>query len=282
MQFLIVNGNIVAKEEANFKSFLWNDPILISQKAWFGFGGIPLLNENIENLQQQLNSFGADLPPLFLNFRELFRLCKRLLNKNKFYRSGHLLFQFSITKQQVNFMVAAENYNGFNFPLIEHGFLVNISSAKKYSLQLYNNLRCHNSRFWEAVKKELRETPFHNSIICNQFGFVSEAIAANLFFVKDGVLITPALESGCYEDVLRNIVLEQAAKMQIKILESAEIKPDLLLVLDEAFLVSEACGVEWILGIENKRFVRSVLIELHEKINHYLKEKVKNQQRSQG
>lgn len=282
MKFLIVNGHIVVKEEARLSSFLWNDPILISQKVWFGFGGIPLLQENIANLEEQLNSFGADLPSLFKNTRELFRLCKRLLNKNKFYRSGHLLFLFSISAGLVNFLISAENYSGFSFPLNEQGLLVNISPINKCIDQPYHKLKCHNTLFWQAIRNELRETSFQNSIICNRQNFVSEAVAANLFFIKDGVLITPAPESGCYEDIFRKIMLELATKMKIKILESTEIKPSLLFEMDEAFMLSEAGGMEWILGIENKRFVRSVLIELHEKINLYLKEKVKNLQGSQG
>lgn len=275
MQFLIVNENIISQEKVNLNGFLWNDPILISQKVWFGHGGIPLLKENVEDLQGQLNSVGKGLPPLFSNFRELFRLCKRLLNKNKFYRSGHLLFQFSITEEAVNFLVTAENYTGFSFPLNEQGLLVNISTVKKSSNQSFNNLNCHNHLFWEAIKTTLAETPFQNSIICNEHGFVSEAIAANLYFIKDGVLITPSPESGCYTDVMRKLVLEQATKIQLKILESAEIRSDLVFDMDEAFLVSEARGLEWILGIENKRYVRSVSFQLHENINEFLEKKVK-------
>ncbi|WP_167606282.1 aminotransferase class IV [Maribellus sediminis] len=278
MQFLIVNGNIIAKEEANLSGFLWNDPILVSQKVWFGFGGIPLLKENVANLKEQLNSLGADLPPLFTNFRELFRLCKRLLNKNKYYRSGHLLFQFSISAQEVNFLVTAENYTGFNFPLNEQGLLVNISSARKGSKQSFNNLSSQNQLFWNAAKTTLAETPFQNSIICDEQGFVIESIAANVYFIKNGVLITPSLESGCYNDVMRKIVLEQAAEMQLKILEPTEIKTELLFDMDEAFLVSEARGFEWILGIENKRFVRSFSRAIFDNINEFLELKV-NQSR---
>ena len=208
MQFLIVNGNIISKEEANLSNFLWNNPLLISHKVWFGYGGIPLLKENVENLRIQLNSLGKSLPSLFNNFRELFRLCKRLLNKNKFYRSGHLLFQFSISAEVVNFLVTAENCTGFNFPLNEQGLLVNISTTRKGSRQSFNNLSSQNQLFWNASKTTLAKTPFQNSIICNEHGFVSEAIAANVYFIKDGVLISPSLESGCYEDVMRKVVLE--------------------------------------------------------------------------
>jgi branched-subunit amino acid aminotransferase/4-amino-4-deoxychorismate lyase len=276
MEFLIVNGHIETKEEANLSSFLWNDPILIAQKVWFGHGGIPLLQENVADMEKQLKSLGASLPPLFSNSRELFRLCKRLLNKNKFYRSGHLRFQFSIAQNEVNFLVSAENYTGFNFPINEQGVLVNLAASKKYTQQSFNELKCHNQLFWESIRNDLVETPFQNSIILNENKFVCEAIASNLFMLKDGILITPSVESGCYEDVIRKIVLKLASKMHIETLESAGINADFLFDVDEAFLISEASGMNWVLGVEQKRFVRSVSIELHEKINHYLKEKVSN------
>ncbi len=78
MDFLIINGKVVSKNEANLTGFLWDEPFILTQKIWFGFGGIPLFNENIQLIEQQLETFKLSSPKLLKNKRELFRLVKRI------------------------------------------------------------------------------------------------------------------------------------------------------------------------------------------------------------
>ena len=97
---------------------------------------------------------------------------------------------------------------------------------------------------------------------------------SNIFIQKDNILFTPSADSGCYEDSLRNIVLELAEKLDLRIVESAKISKEDLLESDELFLACEEMGIQWILGIENKRFVHDYSVKIHEKINDFLKAKV--------
>ena len=68
--------------------------------------------------------------------------------------------------------------------------------------------------------------------------------------------------------------MELAEKMQIKLVESDELTAEVLRTADELFLISEAKGLQWVLGIENKRFVRDLSLKLYELINLVLEEKV--------
>ncbi len=97
MKYVIVNGEILKKEETNVTSFFWNDPLVLAEKIWFGFGGIPLFEEKTEQIIQQLQNLGANIPDLFLNQREFFRRIKRMLNKNRFYRTGLINIQILIS-----------------------------------------------------------------------------------------------------------------------------------------------------------------------------------------
>lgn len=276
MAFLIANGKIISEEEASLTSFLFDNPFVFSQKVWFGHGGIPLLNENVACFSEQLQLFGAELPELLKNQRELFRLCKRMLNKNRHYRSGHILFQFFIYEDKVNCVISSENYEFFNFPFSEQGQLVDISSFRKESKSTLNRYAFHNQSLWEVAKAHIKTSIFQNSIFINENGNVCDGIHANIFMVKDGVLITPALETGCYMDVLRKIILEEACNLQVKNFESSKIVKSQLFDADELFLASETKGIEWILGIENKRFVHSVSAVLYEKVNYRLKNITQN------
>jgi len=274
MEFVLVNGEVTTRNEADFSGFAWNNALTIAQNVWFGYGGIPLLEENVTNLQLQLQSLGSELPPLFQNKRELFRLCKRVLNKNKFYRSGHLRFQFVISENEVAYIVSAINYEGSSFPNPAQGLLINVSPHRKVSTSSINRLRCHNRTFWKAAEVDNKNEPHLTPVFLNEKDMVCEGPAANIFLLKKKVLVTPSLESGCFEDVLRKIIIEQAAALKVQVIESDEIDVKMLRAADELFLASEARGIEWIMGIENKRFVRKFSIQIAEKTDDFLKEKV--------
>lgn len=273
MKALIVNGEVCSLEEVSMSHWLLDDPVIVSQKVWFGYGGIPLLNENVDALKEQVQFLGTSLPPLFQNRRELFRICKRMLNKNRFYRSGIIHIRLYVSGSKVNFLITSEGREIFDFPISDQGLLVNICQHKKQltpvaSFPFYSRL------LWETANNELAN--YHNSILLNNKDHVCEGIASNVFMVKDNVLITPSTESGCCKPAIRKITLELAHKIGFKVLEAPEPKKEMLFHVEELFLLSEANGIEWILGLEKKRFVRSFALDLHQKFNDYMQEKVRN------
>ena len=105
---------------------------------------------------------------------------------------------------------------------------------------------------------------------------VSEGIASNIFMIKENVLITPSLDSGCFEDTTRDIILETAQQLQLKTVELPNIKKEHILEMDEIFFASEETGIKWILGVDNKRFVHNYSSKIDRKINLILKKKVAN------
>jgi len=274
MDFLIVNGEVVSKAKANLTGFLWNEPFIMVQKLWFGFGGIPLFQENLKQIEKQFRTFNQQLPNLFKNERELFRLTKRMLNKNKYYRSGYVSFQFFISPKEINSLITCCALPEFNFPISEQGLLVNFAETRKNSQLKLGAYKCHNLNLWNAAKAEVQNSQLNSSILLNEKEMVCEGISSNIFMIKDGILVTPSLESGCYNDVLRSAILSLAKKLNLKTIEVPEIKKDHLFEMDEVFFLSEEQGVNWILGIENKRFVHELSEQIHEELNIYLKNRV--------
>jgi branched-chain amino acid aminotransferase len=274
MDFLIINGKVVSKQEANLTGFFWDEPFLLSQKVWFGYGGIPLFNENLECLEKQLDTFALPLPALFKNKRELFRLTKRMLNKNKFYRSGLINFQFFISLNTVNSVITSMAFSEFEFPISNQGMLVNFSEFKKNSELRLNKLKCHNLSIWNSAKAQIKDSQYQGSILLNEKNEICEGLGSNIFMLKDNVLISPSLNSGCYEDTLRSIVMDLAKSEKLKIIEMQGIEKSHLFSMDELFFASEEQGIQWILGIDNKRFVHGFSIKLHEELNKLLKSKI--------
>ncbi len=274
MDFLIVNGEMLRKEDANFTPFLWGEPLLLSRKVWFGYGGIPMLKENVLVIREQIESLGATVPKLLKNNREFFRITKRMLNKNKFYRSGWIHVQLYITKAAVNFVITCNAVEEFEFPISLQGSLVHFSQIKKISRAPFNQFSFANRAIWMAEELHLRNEQLQNSFFLNENNAVCDAISANIYLIKNKMFITPALETGCLVDVLRKHILNIAAELNYSILEAEGLSAEEVFEMDEIFLAAEERGIEWILGIGNKRFVKKTSIVFHRKLNEFLKGKV--------
>jgi hypothetical protein len=74
MRFLIADGIIVEKKDYQVPELYLDAQLRLSQKVWYGYGGIPLFTENLNLLRMQVATIGLSFPREFENSRELFRL----------------------------------------------------------------------------------------------------------------------------------------------------------------------------------------------------------------
>jgi len=273
-RFVILNGEVVERNEPNLSFLFWEEKVVISQKFWFGHGGIPLFNENINLLIQQVEILKLPCPALLNDKNELFRIVKRMLNKNKFYRSGYVHFYIFWQESKLNTLILSESSENFDFPLTARGILVNFSDIVKFSRNEYYRYSFYNEMFWKVVTAQNRGSYFQNSLILNENKSVCEAIFANLYAITGKTFFTPSLTTGSYEDVLREIIIDIARDMGFVISETEDLKKEDIFDADEVFIAGEATGVKWILGVENKRFVHKYSEGIHHKLNSYLKGKV--------
>lgn len=274
MNYVIVNGEIIRKTEANLTSFFWNEPQLFHHKIWYGFGGIPLFFENIQLIHQQLRLFGIEIPSLFNQQRELFRITKRMLNKNRFFRSGHITIHLFMQERKVDFVISCMAFPEFEFPFREQGLLLHFSEIQKYSGNVHQRFALYNQLIWETDKALSEDTVFQDSIFLNEDGVVCDADSANIFMIKDNTVFTPSPETGCYTDILRDYILSISSGLNFKIQESANVKKEDVYTMNELFLAGERNGFQWVMGIENKRFVRQKSLVIHQKFNEFLQNKV--------
>jgi branched-chain amino acid aminotransferase len=271
MEFLIANGKVAGKDEINLNHILTESTFRLSQKVWYGYGGIPLFAENLEQIKNQAEALHLPFPKEFENRRELFRIAKRMLNKNKFYRSGYIHLQTFWKENQIQTLITANAFEQFSFLHNQAGLLVTFSVQKKHTQNTCNRFPFFNEPIWESGMGEIRQTPFQQVIFLNEKKTICEGARANIFLIKGNELFTPALSSGCYEDVLRPVILETVKQSGFKVSESDTIEKPMLYEMDEIFFASEASGIQWVLGIENKRYLHFYSKEIKEKIDDFLK-----------
>ncbi len=89
---------------------------------------------------------------------------------------------------------------------------------------------------------DARRQGFDETIFLNTAGHLCEAATANLFLVKNGVILTPSLASGCLPGITREVVLELAGEIGIPCEVGVLTREDLLAAA-EVFLTSSTIGV---------------------------------------
>lgn len=276
MRFITADGKIIEKINYSLPELFYGKRTDISQQIWYGYGGIPLFHENLNLLKLQAEVLGISFPSEFENQRELFRLIKRMLNKNRFYRSGHILLQLFSDGATVHSLVYSTAFTGFTFPINEDGVLATISSQKKYTPNSMNRWSFFNEKLWQAALAEKKDTPIQQAIIMNEKDSACEAAGSSFFIIAGNELKTPSFQTGCHENALRNSVLEAAVKLGLKTSETAFLSREEIFEADEVFCASESTGVQWIMGIENQRYIHYFSVRIAEEINLLLKSKAAN------
>jgi branched-chain amino acid aminotransferase len=108
---------------------------------------------------------------------------------------------------------------------------------------------------------------YDDCIFLDQSGHVCELAAANIFMVRDGVLITPDTSSDLLEGINRRAILDEAAKLGIPVQERTVDLTELY-VADEVFV----CGTSAFLAsvseidgrtIDGENPVTSQIAKLH-------------------
>lgn len=92
---------------------------------------------------------------------------------------------------------------------------------------------------------------FEETVFLNTSGYVCEAATSNVFLVRNGVLLTPSLDSGCLPGITRAVVIELAAELGISCEERPLIAEDLL-AADEVLITSSIRGVMGVSRFEGR------------------------------
>ncbi len=101
----------------------------------------------------------------------------------------------------------------------------------------------------QLIGAEARRLGFHEGIGLAPDGTLSEGSGENLFLVKDGVLLTPALAHSVLGGITRDTVMRLAHERGIEVRECA-IPRELLYIADEAFFTGTAVEITPIRSVD--------------------------------
>ena len=102
------------------------------------------------------------------------------------------------------------------------------------------------------AKSEARLNGFDDAIVLSDDGHVSEASAANLFVLRDGVVTTPDLSQNLLEGVTRKLVSHYLRDELGLALDARAIDRTELYSADEILLCGTGVGIAWVQSLDHR------------------------------
>ena len=183
------------------------------------------------------------------------------------FRAG--LGTYKPETNQMSFVVEAMDLEQNKYVLNKKGFLVDIYNEYSKTVNQLSFFKTSNSLLYVLAAVTASENNLDDLFIVNQKSEIIESSNSNVFFLKEDVLLTPPLNSGCIEGVMRIEVIRAAKDLGINVLESNVYQEDLE-KSREIFLTNVISGIRWVGGYKKKRFYNFISKKIIEKLNKNL------------
>jgi len=103
------------------------------------------------------------------------------------------------------------------------------------------------------AKSEALLAGFDEAIVLNEDGHVAEASAANIFIIRDGVVVTPPVTSNILEGITREIVISLLQNELLIEVQERNIDRTELYVADEIFVTGTACNISAVVEVDQRK-----------------------------
>ena len=181
------------------------------------------------------------------------------------YRNdGGLYTPFS---NEVSFVISAEELQNPFFVLDESSYRVELFKEHYLNTGLLSTLKTNNRILNVVGSIYAKEAEVDNLIMLNHKKQVVEALHGNIFMVQGTDIITPPLEDGCLDGIIRKKIIELAKKLDDISLEEKSISPFELQQADEIFITNAIMGIRSVTHYRRKEYKTDMAHAILGKLN---------------
>jgi branched-chain amino acid aminotransferase len=135
---------------------------------------------------------------------------------------------------------------------VRNGIRARVSSWRRFPRSAFPNAKASGTYINSILAKtEAVRSGYHEAIMLNDGGTVSEATGENLFTVHDGVISTPPLSAGCLDGITRDTVITLLRDAGHTVAER-DLEIGDLATADEVFLTGTAAEVTPVREIDDR------------------------------
>lgn len=167
----------------------------------------------------------------------------------------------------VSFLIQVSPLNETHYSFSDAMYEVDLYKDFYITKQLLSTIKTTNKMINITGSIFADENDLQNCLLLNNEKNVVEALNGNLFMLIGNQLITPSIEDGCLNGIMRKQVLQVARKIEdVEVLEQP-ISPFDLQKADELFVTNVITGIQPITKYRKKEYKSDFSITLLEKIN---------------
>jgi branched-chain amino acid aminotransferase len=273
MNYINLNGKILPGDKP---------ALLVSNRGYrYGdglFETIKVINEKIllepyhfERLFSGLRLLQFEVPKLF-TAEKLAGEIPQLCNKNEceklarvrlsvFRGNGGLYDEDRTLQYIIECWPLDELVNKLN----ENGLVIDIFPGARKSCDTFSNLKSANFLPYTMAATYAKENKLNDCLVLNSSGHIADSTIANVFIVKDGAIVTPALSEGCVNGTMRKYLLKKMMDAGYEIHETCVTVSDIEKA-DEVFLTNAIKGIRWVKQFRDKSYSNSKAMEIHNRI----------------
>lgn len=278
MRYINYNGNIYSEHEhllpVTNRAFRYGDGffetmVMFDRK-------IPLLEFHWSRLQFTIEVLNGKLPSRF-DEQKLFHMILDLASVNgaiknarvrvQFFRKGDGLylpetdeFGYSISMEKIE----NEKFESGN------GLTVGIREDCFKAATLLSDLKHSSALPYVMAAQFAKHENWDDMILLNHFAQICESLNSNIFLVMKNKMVTPNIDSGCVNGVMRSYLMTELGEE----IEEREVEEKELQEADEILLTNAVKGVQWVRTFQSRSYENKKAVELTAFLNKNLLEKL--------
>lgn len=231
-------------------------------------GQILLTNYHFERLFSGLSLLKFEIPRYFTkekleqNIHLLCRKneCEKLarVRLSVFRGNGGLYDEDEVLQYLIECWPLNESVNKLN----ENGLIVDIYLDARKSCDKFSNLKSANFLPYTMAARYAKVNKLNDCLVLNTNGSIADSTIANVFIIKKDVVITPGLEAGCINGVMRRHLLARMPDVGYEVRETAVLVADIE-TADEVFLTNAINGIRWVRQFGDKTYTNTKTIEIY-------------------
>lgn len=275
MNSICFNGKIIPADEpvllASNRGYRYGDGLFETMKV--AKGKILLSDHHFERLFAGLALLQFEIPRLFLRQKtedEIVSLCKKnnceglaRVRLSVFRGNGGLYDEDKGLQYLIECWPLTESVSKLN----ENGLVIDVFPGAEKSCDKFSNLKSANFLPYSMAALYAKEKKLNDCLVLNTTGGIADSTIANLFIIKNAIVITPGLEEGCVNGVMRQYLLQkmQAADCAV---QEATLSVNDILVADEVFLTNAIHGIRWVRQFRDMSYGNVKTVEIY---NRFIK-----------
>ncbi len=254
-ELVYINGDLVPRAAARISVFdhglLYGYGLFETMRAYNGT--IFLVDEHMKRLE-----YGAIMTGLKdrLSGLDVSGACRMTLEANRLENARIRLtltggddpaFPWENVTTPPTLIVSARRFDGLPPETCEKGYRAAIVGLRRDEGSFLAGIKSIDYLVTVMARREAASYGLDESLLLNGGGFIAEGGNSNVFFVRDGTVVTPSLGAGILPGIIRRLVLELAGEAGIPVREG-DIRPEDLGLYEEAFMTSSVIEVMPLVG----------------------------------